>query len=76
MYFSMLPGLLGLTGMIGAGAYKYRRLRAQGMSVSIFLINLRVAAQGMVAGALALGLITHFLKENMIESQNEKRKQS
>lgn len=65
-----------MTGMIGTGTYRYRRLRAQGMSVSIFLINLRVAAQGMVAGALALGLVSHFVKENMLDAEKEKPKQS
>ncbi|XP_026278884.1 HIG1 domain family member 1A, mitochondrial [Frankliniella occidentalis] len=57
-------GLLGLSGMLVAGGLRYKKLRADGMSPSIFLINLRVAAQGMVAGALALGLVAQAISEN------------
>lgn len=61
----LAAGLLGLTGMLVAGGMKYKKLRADGMTPSIFLINLRVAAQGMVAGALALGLMAQFYSERV-----------
>lgn len=40
--------------MCGIGAYKYKH--RGGMSTSVFLMQLRVAAQGTVVGALSLGL--------------------
>ncbi|KAK3908948.1 HIG1 domain family member 1B [Frankliniella fusca] len=68
----LYAGLLGLSGMLVAGGMRYKRLRAAGMSPSIFLINLRVAAQGMVAGALALGLIAQAIKETTPSQQEGK----
>lgn len=59
--------------MLFAGAKKYKKLRADGMSPSIFLINLRVAAQGMVAGALALGLISQFVSETLNHDKDKKK---
>lgn len=47
----------GLAGFVAAGiigAYKYKNRGT--MSTSVFLMQLRVAAQGTVVGALTLGL--------------------
>lgn len=49
-----IPGLIGLACVCGMGAYKYKY--RGGMSTSVFLMQLRVAAQGTVVGALSLGL--------------------
>lgn len=51
---------VGILGFIGCGIYgarSYRSYRATGMSTSIFLVQLRVIAQGAVVGALCLGLL-------------------
>lgn len=48
---------VGVTGFLvacGIGAYKYKRRGT--MSTSVFLMQLRVAAQGTVVGALTIGL--------------------
>lgn len=47
-------GVLGFIAAAGIGAYKYKRRGT--MSTSVFLMQLRVAAQGTVVGALTLGL--------------------
>ncbi|XP_049857763.1 HIG1 domain family member 1A, mitochondrial-like [Schistocerca gregaria] len=47
-------GLAGLVAACAFGAYKYRH-RGQ-MSTSVFLMQLRVAAQSMVVGCMTLGL--------------------
>lgn len=47
-------GILGFVTACGIGAYKYKRRGT--MSTSVFLMQLRVAAQGTVVGALTLGL--------------------
>ncbi len=49
-----ISGLIGLAVVCGIGAYKYKH--RGGMSTSVFLMQLRVAAQGTVVGALSLGL--------------------
>lgn len=50
----LFVGLAGLAAVVGMGAYKYSR-RGQ-MSTSVFLMQLRVAAQGTVVAALSVGL--------------------
>lgn len=47
-------GIVGFLAACGIGAYKYKRRGT--MSTSVFLMQLRVAAQGTVVGALTLGL--------------------
>lgn len=47
-------GVVGFLAACGIGAYKYNRRGT--MSTSVFLMQLRVAAQGTVVGALTLGL--------------------
>ncbi|XP_037043432.1 HIG1 domain family member 1A, mitochondrial-like [Bradysia coprophila] len=50
----LVAGLIGLVTVCGIGAYKFKH-RGE-MSTSVFLMQLRVAAQGTVVGALSLGL--------------------
>ncbi|BES87925.1 unnamed protein product [Nesidiocoris tenuis] len=59
---------IGIVGMLGACAYGAYQFKNKGkMSTSVYLMQLRVAAQGMVVGTLALGVLynlvnTHILK--------------
>ncbi|XP_011549453.3 HIG1 domain family member 1A, mitochondrial-like [Plutella xylostella] len=50
----MIIGLAGLATACGLGAYQYKR--RGGMSTSVFLMQLRVAAQGSVVAALTAGI--------------------
>ncbi|KAL5010572.1 hypothetical protein ScPMuIL_012877 [Solemya velum] len=47
-------GIGGLLGAVGYGVYKYRHRGS--MSTSVYLMHLRVAAQGMVVGAITIGV--------------------
>ncbi|KAM8705682.1 hypothetical protein ACLKA7_010049 [Drosophila subpalustris] len=60
--------LIGIAGFIAAGAigaYKYRHRGT--MSTSVFLMQLRVAAQGTVVGCLTLGLGYQMAKEYIFD---------
>ena len=47
-------GIMGMIGAVGYGAYTFKQ-RGK-MSPSVFLMHLRVKAQGMVVGAITLGI--------------------
>lgn len=51
----MKIGLAGFVTVVGLGAYNYKNRGT--MSTSMYLMQLRVASQGTVVGALCLGLI-------------------
>jgi len=48
-------GIVGFIGALAIGAYKYKR--RGDMSTSLFAVQLRVAAQGMVVGSLCIGML-------------------
>jgi len=63
-----LPLLTGIAGFVAAGvigAYKYRNRGT--MSTSVFLMQLRVAAQGTVVGCLTVGLAYSMAKEYLFD---------
>ena len=49
----IILGILGTCGMLGWGFYRFKY--RGGMSPSVFLMHLRVKAQGMIVGAITLG---------------------
>jgi hypothetical protein len=49
-------------GMLGYGAYNFKN-KGQ-MSTSVYLMHLRVKAQSMVVGAMALGVTYALLKDH------------
>lgn len=59
-------GIVGLIGAVGYGAYQYKNKGK--MSTSVYLMQLRVGAQGVVVGTLALGVLY-----SMITTQLKKR---
>lgn len=63
-------GLAGLAIVCGIGAYKYKNRGA--MSTSVFLMQLRVAAQGTVVGALSLGLAYTMANEYIFNKKEDK----
>lgn len=58
-----------MLGAVGWGVYKFRH--KGDMSTSVYLMHLRVAAQGMVVGAITLGVAA-----KLIQGLLEKRKSS
>ena len=57
--------MAGLVIACAIGAYKYKHRGA--MSTSVFLMQLRVAAQGTVVGCLALGLSYSMFKDYILK---------
>nr|XP_049697695.1 HIG1 domain family member 1A, mitochondrial-like [Helicoverpa armigera] len=66
----MIIGILGLIGVCGFGAYKYKTKGK--MSTSVFLMQLRVAAQGTVVSALTIGLAYTLVKEHLLKDDKKK----
>lgn len=54
-------GLAGFVAVLGIGFYKYKS--RGNMSTSMFLMQLRVASQGTVVGALTIGIVYSMLNE-------------
>lgn len=67
--FILIPGILGLIGVCGFGAYKFKH-RGQ-MSTSVFLMQLRVAAQGTVVSALTIGLAYSLVKDHLLKDDKK-----
>lgn len=65
----MVIGLAGLLAVCGIGAYKFRK-RGE-MSTSVFLMQLRVAAQGTVVGCLSLGLAYTLAQKFLFHSEDQ-----
>ncbi|XP_075217438.1 HIG1 domain family member 1A, mitochondrial-like [Lycorma delicatula] len=54
-------GVLGMCLTLAYGAYKYKSARKV-MSTSVFLMQLRVAAQGTVIGCMGIGMVYNLVK--------------
>ncbi|CAK9830672.1 HIG1 domain family member 1C [Anthophora retusa] len=52
----LLVGLAGLTAVCGIGAYKWKTMKKT-MRPSMYLIQLRVAAQGTVLACITVGMV-------------------
>ncbi|KAG8223388.1 hypothetical protein J437_LFUL002633 [Ladona fulva] len=60
----LVVGILGLIGACGYGVYAYKN-RGK-MSTSVYLMQLRVGAQGAVVGALTLGVAYNLIREYVL----------
>lgn len=63
-------GLLGCVGVLAYGAYKYKHRGT--MSTSVFLMQLRVAAQGTVVACLTGGLVYSMARQYVFKSDDKK----
>ncbi|XP_068628249.1 HIG1 domain family member 1A, mitochondrial [Battus philenor] len=63
----MIIGIIGLIGVCGYGAYMFKN-RGK-MSTSVYLMQLRVAAQGTVVSALTLGLAYALAKKHLFKDE-------
>lgn len=61
-----------MVAVCGIGAYKYKY--RGGMSTSVFLMQLRVAAQGTVVGALSIGLAYTMANKFLFKTNNSDEK--
>lgn len=62
--------MAGFVAAAGIGAYKYRH--RGNMSTSVFLMQLRVAAQGTVVGCLTVGLAYAMYQQYFNKKPTEK----
>lgn len=62
-------GILGMLGMIGYGVVQYKN--RGGMSTSVYLMHYRVRAQGVVVGALTLGVAYSLLKDYVFTKDHQ-----
>lgn len=65
------PGITGCIGAVIYGIYNYRNRGA--MSTSVYLMHLRVKAQGMVVGSLTIGVAYNIIRRIMSTNDNEKK---
>ncbi|XP_049887441.1 HIG1 domain family member 1C [Pectinophora gossypiella] len=65
----MILGIIGMIGVCGLGIYKYKT-RGK-MSTSVYLMQLRVAAQGTVVSALTIGLVYTMAKQHLFKDKKE-----
>lgn len=56
--------MVGLTAACGIGAYKFKNRGT--MSTSVFLMQLRVAAQGTVVACLTAGMVYHMVDDYLL----------
>lgn len=61
----LIAAIGGLAIAVGYGAYKFSR-RGK-MSPSVFLMQLRVGAQGVAVGTLTLGLLYNIITEHVLK---------
>lgn len=63
-----VAAIAGCTAAVIYGAYKFKS-RGK-MSTSVFLMQLRVGAQGVAVGALALGMLYTMINEHVLKKKN------
>jgi len=63
-------GIAGMLGAIGWGAYSFKH--RGNMSTSVFLMHLRVKAQGMVVGAMTLGVGWMLINDHLLKKPSER----
>ncbi|XP_011879197.1 PREDICTED: uncharacterized protein LOC105568277 [Vollenhovia emeryi] len=64
----LVASLISLAGICGYGAYAFKNRK---ISTQLYLINLRVAAQGTAVGILTAGMIYHMVKKHVLHDENE-----
>ena len=63
----------GITGALATMAYSIFTFRRRGnMSTSVFLMHLRVRAQSMIVGSMAIGVAVTLIKDYIEKGKKEK----
>jgi len=64
----LIASLISLAGICGYGAYSFKKRK---ISTQLYLIQLRVAAQGTAIACLTLGMGYHMVKKHILHDENE-----
>ncbi|KAL0100816.1 hypothetical protein PUN28_019299 [Cardiocondyla obscurior] len=64
----LIASLISLVGICGYGAYGFKKRKT---SAQLYLLNLRVAAQGTAIACLTIGMGYHMIKKHILHDENE-----
>ncbi|XP_011704712.1 PREDICTED: HIG1 domain family member 1A, mitochondrial-like [Wasmannia auropunctata] len=64
----LVASLICLVGTCGYGAYAFRKRK---MSTQLYLIQFRVAAQGLTIACLTVGMGYHMIKKHILHDEKE-----
>ncbi|XP_014482471.1 PREDICTED: HIG1 domain family member 1A, mitochondrial-like [Dinoponera quadriceps] len=64
----LVAGLVSFAGICAYGAYNFKRKQT---STQLYLIQLRVAAQGTAIACLTFGMVYHMIKKHVLHDENE-----
>ncbi|KYN33340.1 HIG1 domain family member 1A [Trachymyrmex septentrionalis] len=62
----LIASLISLAGVCGYGIYGFKKKK---MSTQIYLMQLRVAAQGTAIACLAIGMAYHMVKKYILHDE-------
>ena len=65
----MITAVTGFLAALGIAYYKYKT-KGLGNKPSLFLIQLRVAAQGTVVGCLVMGMLYKMYEQNFLKKKS------
>ena len=66
----LIAGIIGFTAICGVGAYKWR---TRTIPPSLFLVQLRVAAQGTAIACLTIGMMQHLYTDYVTNKDKQKK---
>ena len=69
-FFFLVQGILGCLTTVAIGAYRFKNRNKQ-FPISVYLIQLRVAAQSAVIGTLTLGMTYGMLNEYVFNKKSK-----
>ncbi|XP_029175112.1 uncharacterized protein LOC114943625 [Nylanderia fulva] len=64
----LVASLISLTSICGYGAYAFKKRK---ISTQMYLIQLRVAAQGTAIACLTFGMCYHMIRKHVLHDENE-----
>ncbi|XP_076244769.1 HIG1 domain family member 1C-like [Calliopsis andreniformis] len=66
----LVASIIGFAVVGGIGIHKWKTRK---IPISLFLIQLRVAAQGTAIGFLSLGMAYHLFKDHIVSKDNKEQ---
>ncbi|XP_011634562.1 HIG1 domain family member 1A, mitochondrial-like [Pogonomyrmex barbatus] len=64
----LIASLISLAGICGYGAYAFKKRK---ISTQLYLIQLRVAAQGTAIACLTIGMGYHMIRKHILHDETE-----
>lgn len=70
----LIAGLAGFVATLGYGAYRFK-YRSKAFPMSLFFIQLRVAAQSVIIGTLTVGMVCGMVNEYVLKDKTKPKVQ-